>query len=69
MQEVLWHFSPPHWGQPHGTFSEHWDAGNRQMDHFSKGTQKEREREAGEGGAGEKMGEKEGERESREEGK
>lgn len=34
------------------------------MDHFSKGTLKKREREAGEGGAGEKTGEKEGERES-----
>lgn len=39
------------------------------MDHFSKGTLKKREREAGEGGAGEKTGEKEGERECGEEGK
>lgn len=28
------------------------------MDHFSKGTEEKREREAGEGGAGEKMGER-----------
>lgn len=29
------------------------------MDHFSKGTEKKREREAGKGGAGEKMGKRE----------
>lgn len=34
------------------------------MDHFSKGTEKKREREAGKGGAGEKMGKRERERES-----
>lgn len=28
------------------------------MDHFSKGTEKKREKEAGEGGAGEKTGER-----------
>lgn len=39
------------------------------MEHFSKGTEKKRQREAGKGGAGEKMGERKGERECREEGK
>lgn len=34
------------------------------MEHFSKGTEKKRQREAGKGGAGEKMGERKRERES-----
>lgn len=49
--------------------AELWDAGNKEMEHFSKGTEKKRQREAGKGGAGEKIRERKRERECREEGK